>query len=253
VAELTNSFEGGSDGVAITQGSGGNSGGASGDFWDSVVNAPTFSNVQAAHGSLSGRIFTTSAGTKYLAWAGSLSVGADWYGRMYWHLNALTSASWSSARYLEIRSSAGLACFIRPATTGNAHYLELANAAGSIAATGTVGIPGNQWIRLEWHLVHSATVGSLEVRMWTTMDSTGSPTDTVSFTNNDTSTDLANIRVGATTSQANFPISGGYLYIDDPLVGAATWPGPVGGVVQLPAPPIRTARPLVPVLDSYTL
>jgi hypothetical protein len=87
---------------------------------------------------------------------------------------------------------------------------------------------GGAWVRLEWHIVHSTTVGSLEVKLFNSADSTTAD-DTISFSNLNTGAAFANIRIGASTNTANFPTTGTYMYIDDIVCGATSYPGPSGG------------------------
>ena len=61
-AQLTNTFEGGTSGTTITQSVNGNSGGASGNFFDTVSigggATDAADNTHAAHGTLSAKIAT---------------------------------------------------------------------------------------------------------------------------------------------------------------------------------------------------
>jgi hypothetical protein len=216
-----------------------------------------FSNVQARD-TMAVRIKTDGTSvTEYIGWT-STSMGAltDWYGRAYMYVAAISNTSWSQARWFEIRSASALAAFIRPNNTPNAHVIELANSAGSIAATGTVAVPGNQWVRIEWHLVHSATVGALECRLWLSPDSSGAQDDTISYSADNTGPSFGNTRVGASTSQTWFPTvtsQSAYLYLDNLVMGATSWPGPAGGgAAQAPARPILQS-PKVPVHQSFVL
>jgi hypothetical protein len=248
VTQCSNDFESGSDTTVI---SGANS--ASPTALDSVINSPVFSATQKAHGSLSARFQTIGAGTQYMAWSTAGGTMTDHYGRCYVYLDIGALTNIAQVRFLEFRNASGLTCFIRPKTSGTARVTEIADSGGGVAATGTTVWTKNQWVRIEWHIVHSATVGTIDVRVYNSADST-TIDETVSASALNLGTDNNNLRIGVTTSVANFPGgTGTWCYLDDIVYGATSWPGPAGGVVQFPAPPIRIPSPLVPVLDSYTL
>lgn len=255
---VTNNFEGGTNTTALSQGSGGNTGGVSGNFFDNVIPSTdgviTFSNVQMRD-LMACRISTGSTGsTGYIGWAvGSIGALTDWYGRLYFYVNAVTNTGWSQARWIEIRSSAALAFFIRPNTATNAHKIEIAATAGSIVSTGTHNVVGNSWYRIEWHATHSTTVGALEVRLWSSPDSAGAQTDTISMTSQNLGAALDNVRLGCTTSQQNFPTvtaQSAFLYIDNVVVGASNWPGPAVAAAANPRPIMIGDRV---VRDSFVL
>jgi hypothetical protein len=74
VTLLTNNFEGGSNGSTITTG---NSGGASGNAWDTITIGTSavdvYDNSQAAHGSLSCKLSTAATSVSvYNAWTTSM-------------------------------------------------------------------------------------------------------------------------------------------------------------------------------------
>lgn len=249
MTQCTNTFEGGTDTTAIDTT---NSGGTSGTVFDAVPGTfkPTFSATQAAHGSLSAK-FTVgaSAGTEYVSWSTGGGTLTDHYGRCYCYFDIGANTNIVVARYYEFRN-AGLACFIRPA--GSGRVTEIADAAGSIVATGSVAWAKNQWMRVEWHIVHSLTVGTIDVRVYNTADST-TIDETVSASALNIGANGTSVRIGATTSQTNWPTTGGNLYMDDLVYGATTWPGPAAaGPAQAPAHPIMQS-PYVPVHQSFVL
>lgn len=251
MTQVTNSFEGGTDTVDI---SAANSGGASGDAFNSVpgTTAPKYSATQAAHGSLSGRFQTVAAGTHYLNWSTAAGTLTDHYGRVYVYLDIGAATNIGIVRFLEFRA-ASLACFIRPAGTGR--LTELADSAGSIAATGSTAWAKNQWMRIEWHIVHSTTVGTIDVRVYNTPDST-TIDETVSASGLNLGANATSVRIGVTTSVANWPVSGGFCYMDDLVYGATSWPGPAAGGAPAERPigivPVKTLPP-VQVLDSMRM
>lgn len=231
MTQANNNFEGGSDTVTISTG---NSGGTSGTAFDNVSGTPTFS-VGQTRGTMAGKIATSASATQYVAWTTSVGTVTEAYGRAYCYFDIGSATNISLARFLEFRDGTGLACFIRPASTGR--VTEIANAAGSIIATGSTAWAKNGWIRVEWHIIFSTTVGFIEVKLFNSADST-TPDETITTSSSEVLRASGTIlRMGCTTSIANWPVSGGAQYFDDLVWGAASYPGPSGGTnVTINAP-----------------
>jgi hypothetical protein len=172
VAERSNTLEGGTDGVTLTQAVGGNTGGASGDFFDVVTTGGsvghTFSNLQA-RGALSMRIAqpTTFASTR-VDWTALGAFTTDVWTRQYLYFpaNPLTN----KVHIWAARTSGALCAQMAITTAG---LVEPQNAAGAAIASGTgaVAVPLNQWFRIETRTVPSATVGVFEWWLYNTADS----------------------------------------------------------------------------------
>lgn len=226
-ARVRNLLDGGTDGASITPG---NSGGASGDAFDQTIGAtlPIYSSTQKRAG-LAARMSTGATSAQcYVAWNAALgTTTTNWYGKAYLYFAAASqSAALATARYFEFRNSSALAGYFRPTTNGPNHYTEIADSSGSIVKLGTVSWTLNQLIRVEWHMIHSATVGLLEVKLFNTATAT-TPDETVTASNINTGAAALNsVRIGATTSVTNFPATGGFMYADELDVGAQFYPGP---------------------------
>jgi hypothetical protein len=78
-------------------------------------------------------------------------------------------------------------------------------------------------VRVEWHVIHSATVGQVELKLFNDADST-TPTETLTGSSNyNTGTAAGGVHIG---SVGNLP--DGFIYwIDDIIVNATSYPGPV--------------------------
>lgn len=200
----TNSAEGGTHGGVV--GSGSTTGGASGDIFSSNSGAGTgvceFSNVWAAHGSLSYQIvFTTAAEAKYLQWSEPGEPGpfaARWYQR--W--TALPDAEQFVAQIRN--SSAGTMATVSITAAG---MLKIINRLGAGAITGTVAMPSaptGAGVRIEIHeIAHGTTTtdGVIEVA-WYLGDST-TPQETLSSSTYDTGTVAPQyLRLGRASSQS---------------------------------------------------
>jgi len=191
--------------------------------WDSTAvtgsGARTYDNAHVAHGSLAARFFVTGgAGTAICTWSTALGTVTDQYGRVYIYFTANPSAA---AVCFPVRfSSVGVA---KAALVINATgKVELFDAAVSVGVT-AASIALNQWVRLEWHIVHSATVGQVEVKLFNTAES-DTPTETVtSAANKNTGASVDSVAIG-------YPLSASInlaWWADDLIVGAAAYPGPV--------------------------
>jgi hypothetical protein len=210
-----NSFEGGSNGVTLTQGGGGNTGGASGDVLDTVdaTGTVTFSTAQAAHGSVS---MLVSTGVSALAYGGyTLSSATTDYVRCYIRLTALPGVVQILTRYLS-GASQSLRVNVKAAGT-----LEVRDAGNSVVGTTTSAVSINTWWRLEMFTTFSATVGAVQLRLYNTADGT-SITDSLNLSGLTLTANATALRFGVGAAAASVPTT----YYDDIAVEGATWHGP---------------------------
>ena len=240
---LTNSAEGITpSGTALTAGSGGNTGAASGNFFDtvSIGSGATLASdsAQAAHGSLSVKIATSAtAAVCYCTWTTSLTASTLTlvYFRVYLFITAIQSAG--NFRLVSCLSSAAVisgACVLRP-TTG---LISMQNSANTVITTSTNAAPLSAWFRLEGYF-NSAT-GQCEHKIFLTPDS-ATPTETVtSTTGQSLGTDVSQFRFGqGGGSTANY----GPFWFDDFGASDTAYLGPaVGGLIP------QQLRRRVPVL-----
>lgn len=217
VTGLTNTFEGGTDGTAITTG---NSGGASGDAFDSVSGGGIveFDDDVVHEGGVSGRFNANGSASIFVAWTSSLGTLTDHYGRAY--LRKAGNPS-SNTPFWQFRDTGGNVLQLQLTSGGNVRVLD---ANGTLVATSSVALANGTWYRLEWHLDH--TGGAYELRIFTG-DST-SPDETLSDGSGvDMNADCTVIRMGMPASGTNWGSND--LNLDALVAGADTWPGPVGG------------------------
>jgi hypothetical protein len=209
MAERSNTLEGGTDGVTLTQAVGGNTGGVSGNFFDIVTTGgsvtQTFSNLQARD-TLSMRIQqpATFASTR-VDWTALGAFTTDVWTRQYLYFPAFPLTN--KVHIWAARTSAALCAQMAIGLTG---LIESQNAAGAALAggTGAVPVPLNQWFRIETRTVASTTVGVFEWWLYKTADST--------------SHDETNLQTGAVLA-AN---------IDLIRLGQITTPGPTGSFLS---------------------
>jgi hypothetical protein len=212
VVTLYNGFEGGTSGVTITAG---NSGGASGNAFDTVVIGSTtatliFDNAHAAHGGLSAKVATgAAASTVLMEWTNSEGTVPTIYYRMYLYSSGTPTLG---VRLFTARTSAALAAALQWTNTGT---LELINGGNSVVATFAGTVPANQWIRIEGQVTGNASTGVLSATQYNSADSvTGTETQTVSNAN--TTGSLAQFFFGENSANA----AQGPFWLDD--IGIAT-------------------------------
>lgn len=181
---VENTFEGGSNGVAITTG---NSGGASGTAFSNADYA-LYSTTRAAHGTVSSLLPPPDepATAKYsYDLSGS---GTRWIRAYLW------AASWSSSPLVMYLGTSSLNFFDVILTTSQVRVSHYNGSSDSVIATIAVAPATSTWIRVE---MQANTSGAAEIRLYNTGDggltgsASGSRTtagtwDEVAWTNNGT-------------------------------------------------------------------
>lgn len=225
---ISNTFEGGTDGVTLTTL---NTGGASGTAIDSIVRAAdgivAFSNVQARD-TLSMRCASrTTASGSYILWLAAHGNLADEFGAVYF----LTSgASSQDIRILHLSDSTPtLRCAVQFRTT-NVLRLE---ATGVGNTDFTTALTANTWYRIEWNYTPGTT--TFTVRLY--LGSSPSLLEQQSRADVTASANCGQVIVGQTLGLANLPSATDFFYFDNFLSGQATWPTTIG-LGGPPPPPI---------------
>lgn len=216
----SNTLEGGTNGVTLTQGSGGNTGATSGDFFNNVDNGSgvgtvAFSSAQAAHGSRS--MTTSTPASSSLAYAGwTLSAATSDVCREYCRFVSLPSAATQPVlRYL----STGSQAYRVNVKTGGA--LEIRDAGNNVIGTTTSVISAGSWFRLELTTTFSATVGAIALRLYLSPDST-SISDSLTLSGLTLTASSNDLRFGVGSAMANAV----QVFYDDLATEGATWHGP---------------------------
>jgi len=209
---LSNTFEGGTDGVII---SGANSGGASGNAFDNTPGNPTFTAAQKMHGGLAVAITDATAGLG-VNWTGFGGITADLWIRYYLWIPAWpTGANLRTHQYLDAGGVNHGAFEVQ--TSGRPRWHT-----GLAATQGSVDFPVSQWTRVEMRMRADTSVGQIEVRWYATPDSTGAPTDTWNATGLNTGAGTASMAFGSMNS---FPTTPYTIYLDDLAVSTTDWIG----------------------------
>jgi hypothetical protein len=145
---VTGSFEGGTDATTI---SAANSGGASGNAFDSVEitagNTLVFDNDHAAHGTLAAKCVTTGtlgAGSNAAAkWSTAIGNQNDFWWRMYLWIDTFGAAAVRVVHFDNFGSNGG------GINLTSARKIQLGDAVGGTSSVSTNTIPTGQWVRLE--------------------------------------------------------------------------------------------------------
>jgi hypothetical protein len=196
-----NTFEGGTDGVAITTA---NSGGASGAPWDLVeVGAgdavAEFDDAQASQGVLSARLATTAtAALVQLRW--SFDPIDECFTRFYLYLPS-TVALPARVQLLETAAFTLVGRFLVVDVAG-VPKLRLYTAADASNATGTVAVTRDAWIRIETWVRIGAT-GIIQAKLFNSPD-ISTPDDTITIDPYVAAeTPIERVRYGWNTNVAN--------------------------------------------------
>lgn len=243
MAFFHNSFEGTTNAVALTQGSGGNTGGSSGDYFPTITTSGTVtlegSTAQAAHGTKSMHINGSNPSTGYVRYTslGTASIGGYIYYRWNGSLPAVTG-DFFAAR------NASTGSFSIGVSSGN--LIQVKNAAGTTLNSGGWTVPshsGTQWYRIEFECTPnaSATTGVLTVRLYALDSATILTGMTYTASNVDMgSANIDHIRVGKITSAIALE-----MYIDDIALNTGTTTIPsLPGANVAPVASWTTTNPL---------
>jgi hypothetical protein len=224
MADLTADFELGVNGSNILTTDPG-----SATAWDLITKVngtgtaiALYDNAQAALGVLSGKFGGTGGtGRGYAEWSTALGTITDHYGRLYLYLTANPAATLSM---IQFGQGATRGARIDITTAGKLAGFD--NPAAALFTTFTNAIALNQWVRIEWHIIHSATIGQGEVKLFNNAAS-ATPTETQTGPANKNT--LANVThamfgVGVAGTAQNMAI-----WLDNIVANATAYPGPVGG------------------------
>ena len=212
MAIFTGGFETGTNGNTITTGDAGNS-----SAW-TTVSIPAGSSVvydnTHSYDRLAAKLATTTPGTEaYVGW----SIGAATtihFGRLYAYFTAFPSIN------LIVTTDAGnLGSAIQIDSSGLVKALD---SGGTVQATSTRAISLNQWMRFEFMMQHSTTVGQIIVKIFHDPNASGA-TETITTGNINTRGQIDAVFFGIIISSTNL----GPIWIDNVIANMSTWPGPI--------------------------
>jgi hypothetical protein len=238
VTLLTNSFAGGSNGVAITTV---NSGGTSGDAFNAVAGTLVYDSTYAIHSTLSAHGSNTGTNAARVRWSSSLGTVTQAWFRIYGYFTAYP------ASHVVIFSCDNFSLFMKHSGAGQGLlYAQDGNNNIMISDT-TTALPSGAWWRVEGYCIASTTVGAAQIKVFVTGADSSTPDETK------TSTSAWN--TGASITQANYGICGWAggggtwdLWWDALGASDTAYIGPVvSGTNAVPGLASATGTALVPV------
>jgi hypothetical protein len=223
-------FEFGANGNEIGAGDTGNP-----TKWDAVFNGGgtgsiAYDNTRAVFGNLSAKLVqapTPASITLY--WIRTETRPVE-HGRAYIFLTAYGGTG--TGPTVVLQDFAGSASGFRWFVTSSGH-LSLSDRVGSVG-TQSAFVSLNQWVRVEYMCLHSATVGQLEVKLFNNPYSTTATETLTSAANRDTLAAGGRMIHGLGTDSP-----GGYTcWMDAIIANASDYPGPILTRLQ---PPLASA------------
>lgn len=216
---LINTGEGGTDGVTATVN---NSGGISGNAWQSVNgNAWKYSSAHIARGLLSYQCDQVTSTAATLQW--QLPSLTEHYGRLYMYLSDQVA---TADPFVRVYATGFIEAF--RIEKSSSHHLTVRDSTGNPLYTGLSEFTSGVWYRVEWHAISSTTVGQLSVRIYVADQTT--PIESFAST--------ANLNIRAEASWVQFgPSFGlnpapGSKWFDEMAIGSASggWLGSAAGL-----------------------
>jgi hypothetical protein len=216
-------FELGASGATIAQADRGD-----GDAWENISTPAggtlVYDTTHAALGAQSMKVATgATSGANFVAWTTRLGTLTDHYGRFYLWIDGAPASNVIGAAAF---SGASLAARI---ILNTSRKVLLQDQAAATQATSTNAVPIGQWVRIEYHVVHSTTVGQIELKLFNTATSS-TPTETL--------TTSASLNTLASADRVRFGMPAGVanqaaFWMDQIQAGATAYPGPAS--VGLPS------------------
>ncbi len=209
-------FESGTVGNTIATGGAGDP-----NPWDFVeidgTSTLKYDRGRIAHGNVAAKIVTGAASPQLTAFGwnvATLGNLTNQYGRFYVALGN----NMAGTVLLDIENSGTT---VADMVLNSSNQPSMRDTTGTtVLAAGAVGLALNTWYRIEYHIVHSATVGQVEFRAFVG--------DSQAVFTSGSSAATAN--TGTQGNEANFGILGNEtaftIWIDDCVAGVADWPGP---------------------------
>lgn len=230
--ELNNGAEGGTASVAVSSG---NSGGASGDAFNSTVGTPaiTYDSTHAL-GTLAYRVAPTTSAQQMVWSSASLGTRGELWGRFYLWSAGAPSAANGLVRFLVGGSQTARLSYEAGGT------LTFRDAGNSPEITSSGIIPTGQWVRIEWHAIFTPATGTTELRIYNNADST-TATETLSSGSANLGTNCDAVQLGSFNN-----VTQSAFWLDGLQVNDTGWPGPIAGLPRAPrmssAAVVRAAR-----------
>lgn len=217
-----NSAEGGSDGTNVTTG---NSGGSSGDAWQSVAGTPQFETDAAMGGTGSlGYILNPGTGAEESIEWNTLDnqLGPEVWVRYYHQVNTFSGVS---GQYMGVWLRDSGANSIGALLFGESREISMLNGPGTVVDSEPDStLSEDTWYRVELHVISHASLGEMEARIYAGHDTTPLWTlGPVTATNTDGSP-ISIVRFLHKCDASGASSS----WMDDLAISTESWIGPSG-------------------------
>lgn len=216
---VSNSAEGGTNGTTITPA---NSGGASGDAFDSVGGGSGLAKFSNAHpvntGSMGIDLYNALGQTNAVAW--SRTFGDTVYGRAYIYLDARATSQFNKIEFVDLAFANVLGAV---QVRGSDGKLTLLDDTQTVVGVSTMNLSLNTMYRIEWKFVSHISAGTIEARIYAGHSAT--PLETVSLTGQNTNGGLVwNVRFLSVADASTVA----HCWLDDLNANNTAFPGPSG-------------------------
>ena len=135
--------------------------------------AITYDTAHPAFGTLGAKFVTNGTLSHYIGWSTAFGTQTNHYGRMYLYLTAAPASAFPIWQVNSAGTTRAARIDINVART-----LRILDAPASGIQSGSVAISLNQLVRIEWRVIHSTTVGQMELKLFNTHTST-TPSETI--------------------------------------------------------------------------
>lgn len=151
-----------------------NTGGPAGTQAATVNGTVTASVTHVAHGQRASKYVNSANSTSTIEDTTALGTLTIVRGREYVWIDGAPPAN---LRIGQVTQSGTLACGVGIST---GQKLRLNDGTSTQMAIGTTNVPTGQWVRIEWRMVASTTVGQASAKIWYSADSTGAADESIS-------------------------------------------------------------------------
>lgn len=225
----TADFEAGVNSATIATGDAG-----SATAWNTIVSTPNYDNTQKAHGNLAAHFNVTNA-AMYAGWQAALgTIQSPFYGRFYVRFATFpgTFNSFFAAANTSYTTSGGQAFDLDFSASSGGSMRVVVGGNTAAAYTFTTTLTANQWWRIEYLVVPSATVGQVQVKLYSSLDSITVTEDSGLKTGLNTLASIDRVSYGNVRGA-----SGNWsVWFDNIVANATGFPGPY---------PVNTTAPTV--------
>ena len=238
MTQVSANFETGTNGNTVSTGDTG-----SATAWEGVTigaSAALIYDTAHVYNTLAAKVSTGASSVScYAEWTTAAGTLTDHYGRIYLYWTANPTVDCRVVNAFDSSDVGAWGIVIGQAGGSFPGQVRLLKVGSATVATTTATISLNQWIRIEWHTVNSATVGTLELKLYNTPDST-TATETISGSALNNGANTKRWRFGMATAGANT----GPFWMDNIITGATSYPGPVttSNDIMLPMGMLGTGR-----------